>query len=248
MQAFIIRTPMKIHQILLFISLSLFSHYQTFAQDKILIITGGHEFEKQAFFEMFDSFYDIKYDTIVQPLGNEMMLKSMINEYDALVFYDMYQEITEPQKSAYLKILKRGKGMVFLHHSLVSYQEWPEFQRIIGGKYISEATKNRSKSTYKHDIDIDVEIVDPSHPITHGMKDFQIHDEVYGNYVINEDVSPILKTNHPESSDIIGWHHQYGDSRIVYLQLGHDHLAYENKNYRMLVHNAITWVKSYKTY
>lgn len=231
---------MKFYYALVFISLCLY--YPSFAQDKILIITGGHEFEKQAFFDMFDSFTDLKYDALVQPLGNEMLLKSMINKYDALVFYDMYQEITESQKAAYLKVLKAGKGMVFLHHSLVSYQEWPEFQQIIGGKYLLKSSGNRSASTYKHDININVEIVDPKHSITHGMKDFQIHDEVYGNYVVNNNVSPILKTNHPESSATIGWHHQYYKSRIVYLQLGHDHLAYGNNDYRMLVHNAIKWV------
>jgi len=235
---------MKFYHFFIFISLSIFSHSQSYAQDKILIIIGGHEFEKQAFYDMFDSFTELKYDTLIQPSGNEMLLKSMINEYDALVFYDMFQEITEPQKTAYQNVLKEGKGMVFLHHSLVSYQEWPEFRKIIGGKYILAPSQKYSASTYKHDVDIDVEIVDSKHPITHGMKDFSIHDEVYGNYVVNKNVSPILKTNHSESSEIIGWHHQYENSRIVYIQLGHDHYAYENENYRMLVHNAIKWVTS----
>ena len=197
---------------------------------------------------MFDSFTDINYDTIVQPAGNEMIQKSMISKYELIVFYDMYQEITDSQKSAYMKLLKQGKGMVFLHHSLVSYQDWPEFRKIIGGKYVLTSTENQSISTYKHDIDIEVEIVDQSHPITHGMKNFLIHDEVYGNYIVNENVSPILKTKHPESSKIIGWINQYENSRIVYLQSGHDHYAFENENFRTLVHNAIKWVKSSKIY
>ena len=239
---------MKIYKILILIILTVCTHFQTFAQANILIITGGHDFEKESFFEMFNSFSDVNYDTVVQPAGNEMLENPMISKYDALVFYDMYQEITESQKSAYLERLKDGKGMIFLHHSLVSYQEWPEFQRIIGGKYYLASTENEPKSTYKHDVDIDVEIVDHNDPITQGMKDFRIHDEVYGSYKVNEGVSPVLKTNHPESTEIIGWHHQYGNSRIVYLQSGHDHHAFENENFRTLVHNAIMWVKAGNIY
>lgn len=239
---------MKIYLVLILITHSIFTHSRTFAQDKILIITGGHKFEKQSFFEMFDSFSDIDYDSIVQPAGNKMVHNRSVTKYDAIVFYDMFQDITDSQKSAYIELLKIGKGMVFLHHSLVSYQEWPEFQKIIGGKYLLASTENQSKSTYKHDVDIDVEIVDQNHPITHGMKNFRIHDEVYGNYIVNDRVSPVLKTNHPESSKVIGWHHQYEKSRIVYLQSGHDHQAFENENFRALVHNAVKWVKFKETY
>lgn len=239
---------MKFFLVIILLILSVFTHSQTFAQHQILIITGGHDFERQPFYKIFDSFPDIQYDTITQPAGNEMVQNTRISSYDALVFYDMYQEITESQKLAYLKLLRRGKGMVFLHHSLVSYQDWPEFQKIIGGKYVLTSMENQSKSTYKHDVNINVVIVDHNHPITHGMKDFRIYDEVYGNYVVNENVTPILKTNHPESSEIIGWRHQYENSRIVYLQSGHDHHAFENENYRTLVHNAIKWVISSKVY
>lgn len=238
---------MKIHLVLFLIVQSIFTHSQTFAQDKILIVTGGHDFERKSFFEMFDSFADIDYDTIVQPAGNIMVQNDGMTKYYAIVFYDMYQDITESQKSAYIKLLSAGKGMVFLHHSLVSYQDWPEFQEIIGGKYLLNFNGDQPKSTFMHDVDIDVEIVDQNHLITYGMKNFRIHDEVYGSYIVNESVSPILKTTHPESSNIIGWHHQYKKSRIVYLQSGHDHYAFENENFRNLLQNAIKWVKFSET-
>jgi type 1 glutamine amidotransferase len=54
--------------------------------------------------------------------------------------------------------------------------------------------------------------------------------------------SQLLSTSHPESGEIIGWTHLYGDSPIVYIQPGHDHHAYENPNYRHLVRQAIEWI------
>ncbi|MFP6837284.1 MAG: hypothetical protein VB948_14395 [Pseudomonadales bacterium] len=47
---------------------------------------------------------------------------------------------------------------------------------------------------------------------------------------------------HPDGSNLIGWTHTKGNSRIVYLQCGDDPKAYENPQFRQLVRNAIFWV------
>jgi len=232
---------MKIQKLLLILFLGIYTNL--FAQNKILVVTGGHDFEQNAFFSMFDSFENIKYDWVVQPAGNELIQSDKVNSYNVIVFYDMFQEISDTQKAAYVDILSKGIGMVFLHHSLVSYQDWSEFQNIIGGKYLLNEIENQPKSTYKHDVLIDVNIVDKDHPITKNIKDFTIQDEVYGKYVVNKSVSPLLKTKHPESTDIIGWHHNYKNSRVVYLQSGHDQKAYEDRNFRKILFNAINWAK-----
>lgn len=212
----------------------------------ILIMTGGHSFEREAFFDMFNSFSDIEWAEAVQPKANELYASPLMDQYDALVFYDMVQEITAEQKAAFIKRLEKGKGVLFLHHSLASYQEWDEFEKIIGGHYHLESDSTREKvlplSTYQHDVDIPVKIVDPEHPIATRLDDFVIHDEVYGNFLVLPEVHPLLSTSHPASGKIIGWTNFYGNSRIVYIQLGHDHHAYENPNYRRLVRQAIDWV------
>jgi hypothetical protein len=138
--------------------------------------------------------------------------------------------------------------MIFLHHSLASYQEWNEFEKIIGGKYYLQSDTTDGEdiklSTYKHDVDVPVEIVDQNHPILNGMDDFTIHDEVYGGFNVLPTVYPLLRTDHPESTEIIAWTNKYLNSNIVYIQLGHDHHAYEDPNYRRLVKQSIDWVKT----
>lgn len=214
-----------------------------FGQINILVVTGGHSFEEKPFFEIFDSFEDIQYDTVSQPRGNAMLLTERINRYDCIVYYDMYQNITEAQKGAFIKLLDEGTGFVFLHHALVSYQHWPEFEKIRGGKYHLEASDGIQKSDYQHDVDFKVEIVKhkSAHPVTAGIKNFTIHDEVYGNFTVRNDITPLLRTSHPQSSPVIGWAHTYKKSRIVFLQPGHDQHAYANENYRKLIHQAIKW-------
>jgi len=71
----------------------------------------------------------------------------------------MFDSKTPNQKDAYIKLLKNGKPMIFLHHSLVSYQHWPEFTRIIGGKYNTEDS-TMSLSDYVTNISLLSELSD----------------------------------------------------------------------------------------
>ena len=208
----------------------------------LIILTGGHDFERDAFFTMFDSFKSMVYQEVTHPAANEIYLNGMAEKADVLIYYDMMQEITEEQKRAMVTLLKQGKPCLFLHHSLASYQDWPQFEQIIGGKYIISGNSITPASTYHHDVEFSVHIQDHNHPITRGIKDFVIHDEVYGGFRIQDTCLPLLTTNHAESNPVIAWLHKYGKSPIVTIQPGHDHYSYENKNYRKLIYNAIIWL------
>ncbi len=211
---------------------------------KILVVTGGHSYDTTAFVEMFRSMEGIEFDTVIQPRANRVITSDTIDHYDALVFYDMWQDITGPEKQAYLNLLEKGMGMVFLHHSLVSYQEWPEFREIIGGRYINDIIPEDSlrMSGFKHDIDLEYRIVDPLHPVTSGMRVFNLHDEGYIDFEVGEGMAPLLTTQHPDSDSLVGWTHEYRNFSIVYLQPGHDKQAFEYPNYRKLVKQAIEYV------
>jgi type 1 glutamine amidotransferase len=217
---------------------------------KTLIISGGHEFEREAFFAMFDSFKDVAYREITHPQANQAYGSKMMDSVDVLIFYDMVQEISAPEKAALISLLEKGKGLLFLHHSLASYQNWDEFIKIIGGKYHLKKEGDSAgmpESNYKHDVDVPVTVIDKNHPITEGVSDFVIHDEIYGNYTVLPGVYPLLMTDHPQSGDVLCWINHYKNSWIVYLQLGHDHFAYENPNYRRLVGQSIRWLANPST-
>ena len=223
--------------VLIFISMSVSAK-----RLNVLIVTGGHDFDRKSFFEMFDSFQDISYAELKHPEANAQLGTIDPKTFDAVVFYDMPKTITDKEKANYYKLLKLGKGLVFLHHSQCSYQEWNEYKTIVGGKYHEEKNTPQT-STYQHDITFTVKIANSKHPVTRGIKDFEILDEVYGNTEVLSGVTPLLTTENLQSSKIIGWTHQKENSRIVYIQPGHDKNAFQNKSYRQLVWQAINFVK-----
>lgn len=210
----------------------------------VLLVTGGHSFDTTEFFNLFSSYETISVDTVSQPDANKMLEEINSDTYDVVVFYDMWQDITENQKKAFYELLENGTGIVFLHHSLVSYQQWDEYKNITGGKYWQEGfTSDSLKLTgYEHDLDLHVKILNREHPVTKDMQDFQIYDEGYSNVEIIPSVIPLLETTHLSCSQYVAWANEYKQSRIIYIMLGHDQKAYENESFRKLVGNAITWV------
>lgn len=222
------------------------AHYTAAQQTKIrvLVITGGHGFQRQPFYDVFKSIPSITYDTLVQPQANALIASPEVNRYDVLVFYDMYDSIPPAQQEAYIRLLKKGASMIFLHHSLVSYQNWPEFIRIVGGQYHTHPVVVKGdtlRANYEHDVNIPVKVEDNRHPVTRGISNFEIFDEVYGDVEILPQVKPLLSTTHPKSMRYLAWVNHYGNSDVLYIQPGHGPSGYSNPDFRKLLQQAIEW-------
>jgi uncharacterized protein len=213
------------------------------ANHKILVVAGGHRFDTLNFFSLFREMDDFEFDTIMQPRANQLIASGNANHYHSIVFYDSWKTITEKEKEAYKALLQKGTGMVFMHHALVSYQDWPEFKNIIGGRYKSPKFKGDTVniSAYMHDIDMFV-TTNQNHPVTKGIDSFEIHDEGYMKFDLKPGIVPLLETKHQYSDSIIGWAHQVENSRIIYLMPGHDKNGFGNATYKSILKKSIRWV------
>jgi uncharacterized protein len=212
---------------------------------RVLVVTGGHDFENEQFFKLFKDNAEITFRAVEHPNAHALLKAEAAKDYDVLMLYDMHQEITEEAKADFLARLKEGKGLVVMHHAIASYQKWPEYQKIIGAHYYLEKTVidgvPKARSAYKHGMHFTVKVADPAHPVTQGIKDFEIHDETYRLFDVYDDCHPLLTTDEPESNKVIGWAKTYSGARVVYLQSGHDHFAYENPNLQQILKQAIRW-------
>ena len=225
--------------------LSLSANAETPPKTKVLLITGGHAFETEPFYKVFQENPDIAFTAAAhEKVSATAYERDDLATYDVVVLYDMPMKITEAQKARMLSLFERGTGVVVLHHALVSYQEWPDYERIIGGRYPKPPAGEPQVTEavgYEHNCEIPVVIIAKDHPITAGLLDFVIRDEIYWGFRVGKDVTPLITTTHPKAGKPLAWTRTEGKSRIVYLQLGHDHLAYDNPNYRQIVARSIRW-------
>ena len=213
---------------------------------RILVITGGHDYKAEQFNQMLSGLGEnIQYQVAEFPVAYEMFFPANRKKYDVLIFYHMWQQITEEQAAMVSDCIRQGKPLVVLHHSICAYDEWPEYINIIGGKYFHKPSNVNGKEypacSYIHDIHFKVHIVNPDNPVTKGLTDFEIFDETYKGLYVGEEVTPLLTADEPSSSPVIGWTKKYGKARVVTIQSGHDVPTFENPNFRRLLKQSVEW-------
>jgi len=220
------------------------------AQEKevnVLLIVGGHGFEKEPFYGMMDKLPGITYDVAEHPDAYAYLKPEQIDRYDVVLLYDMPKEIPEEAQKDFIGMLEKGKGLVALHHAFCSYDFWPEYTNIIGGRYHhfpwDKNGEVQPPSRYKHDLPMDIKVIDKKHPVTKGVQDFRIIDEAYGGTEILETVHPLLGTDEPLNGPLVCWTNNYGNAKVVTFTLGHDKQAWENPAFSQVLSQAILWVR-----
>ena len=215
---------------------------------KILLVTGGRDFDAKPFFDLFDQLDGIEYEHYSQPKANQILVKDLAEDYDVLVFYDEWQNISETEKSAYMQLAAKGKPFLFIHQSIMSYQKWPEFENLLGGRYLFEAHNVSEELVSTKDADIWVYAdVENYTAVTVGFRQIRFFDEAYDNVQVAEDIIPLLKTKHPKSMEYVAWQHKYKASDVVYVQPGYDSRTFESEDYRKLIKQAILFLAKKKS-
>jgi len=253
----------------------------------ILLITKGHPYEREAFYSVFDEMEGVDWTLVEQPAAKALFAPEQAAQYDAFVCYDMpgldfseegcprYIDPGDSFKTHFRELLNQGHGFVFLHHAIAGWPAWPEYGDTVGGRFLYSPDTVRDRpcldSGYRHDVTHTVSVL-AEHPVTEGIPaQFEITDELYLYEVFEDEVEPLLSSNHrfeadnfysaakvvvegkmfnndgwehPPGSQLIGWTKTVGKSRIVYLQCGDSPSAYNNPHYRRLLKNAIAWVSS----
>ena len=213
---------------------------------RVLLLTGGHGYEREPYLQIYRDNPDIVLTHLEHTKDTaDAWDRADLAAADVVVLYDMPRTITEAQKAGFLAMFARGTGLVVTHHALVSYQGWTDYERIIGGRWVEKPGKGGDPavkpSGYEHDVDIPVLVAKPGHPLTAGLRDFTIHDEIYWDFRVGPDITPLLTTTHPKSGNPLAWVRTEGRSRVAYVLLGHGPSAYGDANYRRLLANAIRW-------
>ncbi len=199
---------------------------------KIAVVTGEHGFREKDFDAVFQSMEGIEFiredlDVFVDDPNQKA--------YETVVFYNFHRPYpTERQAKAILALTERRQGLVILHHAILAFPEWDVFSDMCG-------IDSRSDFGYFPKQTLQVQVTDPTHPITEGLADWEMGDETYTMKSTGEDSTILLTVDHPNSMDVLGWAREYGNSRIFCFQSGHDNVTYSNPNFREVLRRGIEW-------
>lgn len=258
-------------------------------ETQIGVITGGHPFNPAAFFGMLDSviYDDLGYNwsNVEHPAATAMIERpDSLAAFDCLIFYDVPgQDYRPPERplrftpsdayrDGFETLLSRGMPMLFLHHAVIGWPEWPRYAEIIGGTVLAEpgmiGDREVSDSGYRADVTHRV-IPVADHPITAGLEEgFEIFDQLYMGEVFESTLTPLMRSDYPfdtkhfysinaamagrpgsndgwdraPGNNLMVWTRQERESPIVYIQCGDGPEAYACAGMQRLLRNAIGWL------
>ncbi|HEX2517034.1 MAG TPA: ThuA domain-containing protein [Chloroflexota bacterium] len=155
---------------------------------------------------------------------------------DVLLNYTSETDPAPEQVAALLAAVEGGMGFVGLHGATATFTRYPEYLRMVGGRF-------RRHDPIKG---FTVRFVHGDHEITRGLADYDHEDELYEltadieerqNEVPLQGVRVLAEAEgHP-----MVYVKAHGAGRVVYLAMGHDRRSLGHPTYRTLFVRAVAW-------
>lgn len=178
------------------------------AKVKLLVVTKGHPYDREAFSGLLDSHKGIHWTHVEQPAAAQLIAAGAGANYDAILFYDVpgiqFRTPNPPDlippdaafKAGFRALLTSGKPLLFLHHAIAGWPLWDEYAQAIGARFFyqpgSYKGRDHPDSGYLFPVTYRAEPV-CDHPVTKGLEDgFDLTDELY-LFEILEDVLPLVR-------------------------------------------------------
>lgn len=135
-------------------------------------------------------------------------------------------------KKNLVNFIQSGKGLAVIHAGVASFRKWDEYGNIVGARFVSHPWGSMSTVTLKVD--------DPKHPVAAaagGELLFETKDEIYQvtdpysrkklRVIFSLDTAKSDMTKkgivRKDGDFALTWVKSYGQGRVFYCALGHDH-------------------------
>jgi uncharacterized protein len=219
---------------------------------KVLLLSGGqrqhHGYRDQAFYLSSVLEDTGRYEVTIDEDAAVLQTPAM-DKYDLIIAMadrrDPEFKFTEDQQRALLGWVKAGHGYVSIHGADNAPPDWlPEWKEMLGGIYshVGQPDGKAIMGTYT------VRIADRSSPVTQGLDDFVLKDELYTNMQMRPDVKPLATIDHQGVTWPVAWTWTYGRGRVFHTPLGHRSFGPDkddplhDPNLRRLILQGIDWV------
>jgi type 1 glutamine amidotransferase len=219
---------------------------------KVLLLTGGarqhHGYRDQAFY-LASALEDTGRFQVTIAEEAAVLETPAMNKYDLVIVNadrrDDEFKFTKSQQEALLDYVRSGHGYVSIHGADNAAKDWlPAWREMLGGifSHVGQPDGKTRKGTYS------IKIAKTDDPITRGLSDFVLNDELYYHIQMQPDVEPLATTEFQGKDWPVAWTRIYGKGRVFHTPLGHRNFGpgqddpLRNPNLLKLVIQGTDWV------
>ena len=172
-------------------------------------------------------------------LESETALKS----YDVIVFM-IYSRPMIPGRAQenLLNFVKGGKGFFVQHLATASFAEWEEFGKLCGRKWVMGTSGHGPR------VPFEAKVVNNEHPITKGMGNFKVDDELYAKLQGTGKINVLVEADSDWSkkTEPLIFTQSYGKGRTVHNAFGHDRKALMTPSVQKIITRGVEWAATGK--
>ncbi len=177
---------------------------------RILVVTGGHRVAIDDFLGAIAGICTERgwvWAHCTQPSAQRWLTAELAGSWDAILLHDIpglaLKRGEEPTvigpdtqtAQDVVNLLDTGQGMVVLHHAISAWPGWQGWAEVTGARFLYRPGQLRGEnlpsSGYRMGT-FTVRVTDPNHPITRGISDFEIDDELYFAPFLTNRLTPFL--------------------------------------------------------
>ena len=131
-------------------------------------------------------------------------------------------KLTGAQQQAIFDFVRGGKGYVCIHGADnmptdLTDEQTTNWKELMGGIYSHKGQPDGRAIVG----DYTVHIADTAHPITQGLADFKLHDELYSNMQMLPKVKPLATIDYKGATWPVAWTSTFGKGKVFHTSLGH---------------------------
>jgi type 1 glutamine amidotransferase len=218
-------------------------------QIRVLLITGD-DVDVHPWREMSETTREIllktrKFDVKVCEDPHILESGTALKAYDVIVFTIFSRRIAmlpgQAQENL-LNFVKGGKGFFVQHLASASFSKWEEFGKLCGRKWVMGTSGHGPRVPFK------AKIANKEHPITAGLEDFDVDDELYAKLQGTGDINVLVTADSDWSkkTEPLVFTLSYGKGRVVHNAFGHDRKALMTPNVQKIIARGVEWAATGK--
>jgi type 1 glutamine amidotransferase len=133
-----------------------------------------------------------------------------------------------------------GGGLLACHAAVICFDGDERWTSMLGARWCWASSSHPPQGSVRISVTPDGH----AHPVTAGLVDFDIVDEVYGFLDRSPALVPLLTSEHGGTDHPLLWAHSIGAGQVVVDLLGHDAASFRCAEHAEVVGRAARWLQN----